>query len=271
MRFPPRNNQVARNRVSHNLRIGRLLLISLVSVGVELLHQRLQPRHLGSITHLDQLHRTLLLLPRLIQDHQQRLHPLGQVVRRIHEQRTPVCRGRQDQLAGRLCRRHLNTEDLAQHCHRLGSLDVPQRQRFALTRCTICAHHLDLFHQLFDFLNMVWLGHNDQTAIAGIGQEGGIGRVTGQPFVATLINLFHHGVDNIDLIGARQEEGFSNLLDCLYWSIKLRRHSPYLDNLLRRTHDHDLLAVRTTQNGRRDAGQPGDLGLVGITQGGHQF
>ena len=271
MRFPPRNYQVARNRVRHNLRIGRLLLVSLVSVGVELLHQRLQPRHLGSIANLDQLDRTLLLLPWLIQNHQHRLHPLGQVVRRIHEQRTPVWRGRQDQLAGRLRRRHLNAEHLAQHCHRLGSLDVRQRQRFALTRRTICAHHLDLFHQLFDFLNMVRLGHNNQTAIAGIGQEGGIRRVTGQPFVPTLINLFHHGTDNIHLIGAGQAEGFRNLLDCLYWSIQLRRHSPYLDNLLRRAHDHDLLAVRTIQDGCRDAGQPGDLGLVGTTQDGHQF
>ena len=138
MILPAADNERCGDRISNDLRIGRLLLISLVSVGVELLHQRLQPRHLGSITHLDQLHRTLLLLPRLIQDHQQRLHPLGQVVRRIHEQRTPVCRGRQDQLAGRLCRRHLNTEDLAQHCHRLGSLDVPQRQRFALTRRRYC-------------------------------------------------------------------------------------------------------------------------------------
>ena len=134
MILPAADNQRCGDGISNDLRIGRLLLVSLVSVGVELLHQRLQPRHLGSIANLDQLHRTLLLLPRLIQNHQHRLHPLGQVVRRIHKQRTPVARGRQDQLAGRLRRRHLNAEHLAQHCHRLGSLDVRQRQRFALTR-----------------------------------------------------------------------------------------------------------------------------------------
>ena len=118
---------------------------------------------------------------------------------------------------------------------------------------------------------MIRLGDNNQTAIACIWQEGGIRRVTGQPFVATLINLLYHGVDNIHLIGAPKEEGFRNLLDCLYWSIQLRRHSLYLDDLLRRSHDHDLLAIRAIQDGCGDAGQPGDLRLVGATQDRHQF
>ena len=134
MIHPTANHQCSSDWISDDLRIGRIKFVPLVSVGVELLHQRLQPRHLGSITYLDQLHRTYHLLPWLIQNHQHRLHPLGQVLRRIHEQRAPVCRGRQDQLAGRLRRRHLNAEHLAQHCHRLGPLDVRQRQRFALTR-----------------------------------------------------------------------------------------------------------------------------------------
>ena len=118
---------------------------------------------------------------------------------------------------------------------------------------------------------MVRLCHNNQTAIAGIGQEDGIRRITGCPFVATLINLFHHGIDSIRLIGAGQDERFRNLLDCTYWSIHLRRHFLYFDNLLGRAHDHYLLTVRTTQYGCWYAGQPGDLGLVGITQDGHKF
>ena len=90
-----------------------------------------------------------------------------------------------------------------------------QRQRFALTRRTICAHHLDLFHQLFDFLNMVRLGHNDQATIGCIRQEDRIGRVTGRSFMTTHINLSYHGADNIHLLGAGQVERFRNLLDYL--------------------------------------------------------
>ena len=146
-----------------------------------------------------------------------------------------------------------------------------QHQRFALTPRTICVLHLDLFHQSFDFLNMVRLGYNNQATIGCIRQEGSIRRVIGQPFVPALINLFHHGADNIHLIVTGQEEGFRNLLDCLYWSIQLSCHSPYLYDLLWSPHDNDLFAVCTTQDGRWDAGQPGDLGFVGTTQDGQQF
>ena len=132
MRRPARHDQVARIRVGHNLRVGRFGGVALVPVGVKLRHNRLQPLHLGGIAHLDQLDRTLNGFPGLIHEGQQRLDPLGQALRCLHEQRLPIHRRRQNKFAARLRRRQFAAENLAQHRHRLCRLDVRQLQRLAL-------------------------------------------------------------------------------------------------------------------------------------------